>query len=185
MKVDPADFPRFAQLDVIANMQLLWALPDVYTIEALQPYIDATSFRYMYPAASLRNAGATLVGSSDWPVSTENPLLAIQTGVLRMNPETGLVLNAEGSRFSKASPADRKAIWKEHILQLQLFREVQEMLRRAGGRIDGDLVRETLILNLPQGNYEKEFATVVNWASYGDLFAYDDISGQISMQSED
>jgi hypothetical protein len=32
---------------------------------------------------------------------------------------------------------------------LQLFREVQEMLRRAGGRIDGDLVRETLILNLP------------------------------------
>jgi len=93
--VDPADFPRFAQLDVIANMQLLWAIPDVYTIEALQPYIDATSFRYMYPAASLRNAGATLVGSSDWPVSTENPLLAIQTGVLRANPDTGLVLNAE------------------------------------------------------------------------------------------
>lgn len=93
--VDPADFPRFAQLDVIANMQLLWAIPDVYTIEALQPYIDATSFRYMYPAASLRNAGAMLVGSSDWPVSTENPLLAIQTGVLRMNPDTGLVLNAE------------------------------------------------------------------------------------------
>ncbi|MGA0612423.1 amidohydrolase [Caldimonas sp. KR1-144] len=93
--VDPADFARFAQLDVIANMQLLWAIPDVYTIDALKPYIDAASFRYMYPAASLRNAGALLVGSSDWPVSTENPLLAIQTGVLRTNPENGLVLNAE------------------------------------------------------------------------------------------
>lgn len=93
--VDPADFARFSQLGVIANMQLLWAIPDVYTIDALQPYIDATSFRYMYPAASLRDAGALLVGSSDWPVSTENPLLAIQTGVLRTNPDTGLTLNAE------------------------------------------------------------------------------------------
>ncbi|MFT3956721.1 MAG: amidohydrolase [Piscinibacter sp.] len=93
--VDPADFPRFAALDVAANMQLLWAIPDVYSIDAVQPYIDPTSFRYMYPAASLRRAGALLVGGSDWPVSTENPLLAIATGVLRTNPDSGLVLNAE------------------------------------------------------------------------------------------
>lgn len=93
--VDPADFARFAKLGVAANMQLLWAIPDVYSIDAVQPYIDPTSFRYMYPAASLRNAGALLVGGSDWPVSTENPLLAIATGVLRTNPDSGLVLNAE------------------------------------------------------------------------------------------
>lgn len=93
--VDPADFPRFGALGVLANMQLLWAIPDVFSVDALQPYIDAASYRYMYPAASLRDAGATLVGGSDWPVSTENPLLAIATGVLRTNPDTGLVLNAE------------------------------------------------------------------------------------------
>jgi HAE1 family hydrophobic/amphiphilic exporter-1 len=93
-----------------------------------------------------------------------------------------VVLNAEGSRFNTASPADRKAIWREHILQLRLFREIQDMLRRADGHIDGDLVREILILNLPGTDYEKGFATFVNWASYGDLFAYDETSGQISIQ---
>lgn len=91
--VDPADIPRFAPLGVIANMQLLWAIPDVYSIDALQPFIDATAFQYMYPAGSLKKAGAMLVGGSDWPVSTENPLLAIEHAVLRANPETGQVLN--------------------------------------------------------------------------------------------
>jgi hypothetical protein len=79
-----------------------------------------------------------------------------------------VVLNAEGSRFIKASPADRKVIWREHILQLQLFRQIQDMLHRSGGHIDSDLVRETLILNLPELDYEKGFATFVNWARYGD-----------------
>lgn len=92
--VDPADIPRFAPLGIIANMQLLWAVPDVYTLDALQPYIDTTAFQYMYPAGSLKKAGAMLVGGSDWPVSTENPLLAIEQGVQRRNPETGQVLNA-------------------------------------------------------------------------------------------
>ena len=38
----------------------------------------------------------------------------------------------------QGEPADRKAIWREHILQLRLFRETQEMLRRADGPIDSD-----------------------------------------------
>jgi hypothetical protein len=90
------------------------------------------------------------------------------------------VLNDEGHRFIKASPTDRKAIFREHILQLRLFRDTQEMLHRAGGPIDSDMVREELILNLPGVNYEKGFATFVNWASHCDLFAYDDKTGQIS-----
>jgi HAE1 family hydrophobic/amphiphilic exporter-1 len=90
------------------------------------------------------------------------------------------VLNDEGSRFVKASPAQRRAIWREHLLQLPLFREIQDMLQRAGGPIDSDHVRETLILNLPGENYEEGFATVVNWASYGDLFAHDEQEGKIS-----
>jgi hypothetical protein len=92
-----------------------------------------------------------------------------------------VVLEDEGRRFIKASPAERKAIWRQHILQLRLFRETQEMLRRAGGPIDSDVVRETLILNLPGENYEKGLATIVNWASYGNLFAYDDMTGQITV----
>jgi predicted amidohydrolase YtcJ len=66
--VDPADFPRFAALGVAANMQLFWALPDVYTIDAVQPYMRPDRFELMYPAGSLLDAGAELVGGSDWPV---------------------------------------------------------------------------------------------------------------------
>jgi HAE1 family hydrophobic/amphiphilic exporter-1 len=95
-------------------------------------------------------------------------------------PQGQVVLNDEGSRFIKASPAERKAIWREHVLQVRLFREAQQMLRLAGGPIDSDIVRETIILNLPGADFEKDFATFVNWASYGALFAYDDKTGKIS-----
>lgn len=106
--VDPADFARFAQLGVYANMQLLWAQPDVYSIDAVQPYIDAASHRTMYPAGSLQAAGATIVGGSDWPVDAlpddpmpNQPLAATQAGVTRANNDPtdaahfGQVLHAE------------------------------------------------------------------------------------------
>ena len=100
---------------------------------------------------------------------------------LAITTKGDVALSVEGSRFTKASPENRKAIWREHILQLRLFREVQEMLRRAGGTIGSDLIQETFIFNLPEVDYEKGFATLVNWARYGDLFAYDETTEQLSM----
>jgi HAE1 family hydrophobic/amphiphilic exporter-1 len=93
-------------------------------------------------------------------------------------------LDHAGRHFVKARGADRKAIWRERILRLRLFLVTQEMLRRQGGPIDGELVRETLVLNLPEENYEKGFATFVDWARYGDLFAYDETTGQISIPGD-
>src|SRR5581483_11803360 len=83
---------------------------------------------------------------------------------------------------AKASPAERKAIWREHLLQLRLFWEMREMLQRAGGPIDSDLVREILILNLPGVDHEKMFATFINWTRYGELFGYDETTQQLSTQ---
>ncbi|MBK6862269.1 MAG: amidohydrolase [Ideonella sp.] len=104
--VDPADFARFAELGVIANMQLFWALPDVYTIDAVQPYLQPARHRLMYPAGSLVRAGALLAGGSDWPVDVfpwdpmpNTPLAAAFMGITRTNPIPddplyGQVLNA-------------------------------------------------------------------------------------------
>jgi hypothetical protein len=97
-------------------------------------------------------------------------------------PGRRVVLDPEGLRFVKASSAERKSIWCERILQLQLFRMTQDMLRREGGPIDSEVVRETMILNLPEENYEKGFTTFVDWAHYGDLFAYDEKTGRISAE---
>jgi len=96
-------------------------------------------------------------------------------------PRRQIVLDTEGRRFLKASRTERKAIWRDRILQLRLFKVTQDMLRRAGGPLDSEVVRETLILNLPEENHEKEFVTFMDWARYGDLFSYDETTEQISM----
>ncbi|HKS55344.1 MAG TPA: amidohydrolase [Steroidobacteraceae bacterium] len=85
--VDPADFPRFHELDVIASLQLQWAEPDNYTVEAALPYIGPQRQARLYPARSFIAAGATIAGGSDWNVSTFNPFEAIGTAVARNNPK--------------------------------------------------------------------------------------------------
>lgn len=104
--VHPDEFARFAPANVIANMQMFWALPDVYTIDSLSPYIDEQAHRTLYPAGSLKGAGAVIAGGSDWPVDSmpgdpmlNTPLRAIYMGVTRTNPlpdaHEGEVLNAQ------------------------------------------------------------------------------------------
>lgn len=85
--VDPEDIPRFARLDVIAALQLLWAVADPSTNEQVKPYIDATIYRWMYPARSMLDAGDVIAGASDWPVSTANPFAAIYQAETRSGPQ--------------------------------------------------------------------------------------------------
>ena len=84
--IDAADLPRFKQLDTIASLQLFWALPDNYSVEALLPYIGPERQQRIYPARSLVAAGATVAGGSDWDVSSFNPFEAMATGMSRTNP---------------------------------------------------------------------------------------------------
>ena len=58
--VDPADFPRFKELGVIADMQLEWAKREPATEGPLEPYLGPERYRYLYPAGSLHAAGATI-----------------------------------------------------------------------------------------------------------------------------
>jgi len=82
--VNPADFPRFKALAVIANFQLQWATSDPSYIEkATLPYLGPERSRYLYPARSLLDAGARIAGGSDWGVSTFNPFEAMEHAVTR------------------------------------------------------------------------------------------------------
>ena len=85
--VDPADLPRFAANDVIASLQLLWAQPDNYSIDAVQKYIGPERHARQYPARALANAKAVIAGGSDWDVSSFNPFEAMATAMSRRNPE--------------------------------------------------------------------------------------------------
>jgi predicted amidohydrolase YtcJ len=81
--IDPADFPRFKELGVIANFQLLWAERDPYIVSATLPYIGPARSRYLYPARSLRNAGAVIAGGSDWNVSSFDAFEAMEHAITR------------------------------------------------------------------------------------------------------
>jgi len=84
--VAPADVPRFRQLGVVADFQLLWASANRESIELVKPYVDAAIYSRQYPARSLLDAGATIAAGSDWYVSSPNPFLAIYQAETRKGP---------------------------------------------------------------------------------------------------
>ena len=83
--IHPDDHGRFAALNVVPNFQALWAVPDEWIIELNLPVVGLDRVHRMYPIASIAKSGATLVGGSDWNVSSLNPLDAIEVAVLRQD----------------------------------------------------------------------------------------------------
>lgn len=83
--IHPDDIPRFAELDVIANFQPLWAAYDDYIRELNIPAIGAERTSWMYPIQSVKDAGGMVAFGSDWSVSTANPFYQMETAVTRMD----------------------------------------------------------------------------------------------------
>ncbi|MFE0174113.1 amidohydrolase [Streptomyces sp. NPDC059002] len=81
--VDPADLSRFAELGVVACMQLQWASRNTWTMDALLPYIGAERHRWQYPARSLQKRRAALSGGSDWPVDPLQVWNQVRTAIDR------------------------------------------------------------------------------------------------------
>jgi NitT/TauT family transport system ATP-binding protein len=98
-------------------------------------------------------------------------------------PKRMVAFEPEGQRFVRANAEERKAIWREHLLRLRLFHDIYEVLQREPNHeIDKDFVLETIVMHMPQENYERTFATFIRWARFGDLFAYDEQTEMISLQ---
>jgi predicted amidohydrolase YtcJ len=81
--IDPQDLPRFRKLGVIADFQPLWAQEDPYMTQLTIPFLGPERARWIYPIHSVAKTGAVLASGSDWPVSTINPLAAIQVAMTR------------------------------------------------------------------------------------------------------
>jgi hypothetical protein len=81
--VHPGDVPRFAALDVTANMQGLWAAHEPQMDELTIPFIGPERTQRQYVFGDLLRSGARLAAGSDWAVSSANPLRAIHVAVNR------------------------------------------------------------------------------------------------------
>src|SRR5262245_18147691 len=79
-------------------------------------------------------------------------------------PKSLVMLESDGQRFVRASQEQRKAIWREQLLKLQLYREIFEALQKQPRHeIPRDFVLETFVLRLPQENCEKMWETFIRW----------------------
>ena len=84
----PKDIGRFRQLDVVANIQPLWATPeDTYISELTIPVVGPERTEWIYPFGAIAKSGAVIAHGSDWPVTTMNPFHAIQVAVTRRGPD--------------------------------------------------------------------------------------------------
>ncbi len=97
-------------------------------------------------------------------------------------PKQDIVLTAGGRRFVQADTEARKALWREQLLKLRLFQDVHALLQREEGEVDAGIVREMIIMALPLEKYEEVFETMVRWARFGNLFAYEDVADRLSLQ---
>ncbi len=84
---DPADVPRFAELDVVASFQPLWFYADTYITDLTEPRLGPERSRWLYPARSVAESGALVVAGSDWSVSSMDPLRAIEVALTRRSPD--------------------------------------------------------------------------------------------------
>lgn len=86
--VTDADIKRFAELDVVSNLQFLWMYNDpLCRLEAA--FIGEERAMAMYPAKNMLEAGCMISGGSDGAVTSYNPFEQIETGVTRNSPFPG------------------------------------------------------------------------------------------------
>lgn len=81
--VDETDIGRFAALDVIPNMQPLWAQMDALMTVLTIPRLGAERADRQYQMQTLNRSGAALAFGSDWPVSSGAPLDGIAVATSR------------------------------------------------------------------------------------------------------
>jgi predicted amidohydrolase YtcJ len=81
--IDAGDVARFAQLGAIASIQAVWADVSPELQALYQQRVGAARLARQYVFGDLAKAGAMLSGGSDWPVSTQNPMVAIEHAVRR------------------------------------------------------------------------------------------------------
>src|SRR5690606_15635598 len=85
--VTEEDARRFAEVDAVANLQMLWATHEDQLDTLTLPFLQEGAAARQYPFGDLKRSGARLAAGSDWPVSTADPLAAIHIAVTRVGPE--------------------------------------------------------------------------------------------------
>lgn len=105
--VDPADYPRFAQLDATPVLSFQWAKPAPDTVGALKDYMGPQRYALVEPQAVLQTAGARVAFGSDWPVDPLDQWFALKVAATRAAaPDAGAEYAGRLTRQTGMSVAD-------------------------------------------------------------------------------
>ena len=85
--IDPADLPRFKELDVIANFEPLWAQLANEQVVLTVPRLGQERADRQYPMATLLRSGTKISFGSDWPVTSPVPMEGIGVAITRQTDE--------------------------------------------------------------------------------------------------
>ncbi|MDB5935733.1 MAG: hydrolase [Massilia sp.] len=106
--VAPADYPRFARLDVTPVLSFQWGKPAPDTVGALKDYLGPARYATVEPQALLLDAGARVAYGSDWPVDPLDVWFALKVGVTRTAaPDAG---KAYAGRLTSQPGMSRAAV---------------------------------------------------------------------------
>lgn len=138
---DKEDYRLFGENNIIAAVQTFWHYKEPGFYEKIEiPALGKERCEKMYPLKSLRDNGAIITCSGDYPVSSvNNPLLGIQMGITRNDPDAEdmdkqeYLLNAQ-ERLSLAEMIEAYTANGAY----QLFREGKTGTLKEGK--DGDFI---------------------------------------------
>ncbi|HLO68717.1 MAG TPA: nitrate/sulfonate/bicarbonate ABC transporter ATP-binding protein [Holophaga sp.] len=87
-------------------------------------------------------------------------------------PKRSVQLTPLGRRFVQGGMDERKLIWRDQLMELKIFRVVQEMLELREGVLAREELIQEIASRLPMEDPEITFETIVAWGRFGELFAY-------------
>jgi predicted amidohydrolase YtcJ len=93
--IDPADLPRLAALGVVASLQPVAGVGVPGTPQ--EPILSRVGDKlpYAYAWQSIRETGAAVAFSSDWPVSPLDPFIGMQSAMTAVPPGPGCANQAQ------------------------------------------------------------------------------------------
>ena len=95
-----------------------------------------------------------------------------------------ITLTSLGEAFAEASILARKEIFASRLKRIPIFRWLQALLNLAGEQgVQWENIQATLEMEFPPEVANEQLETMVSWGRYAEMFAYDDDTGIIHLES--
>lgn len=91
-------------------------------------------------------------------------------------------LTEKGNEILRSGIKERRRIFREQLLKLDIFKNLIAYLQEKGGKVSREEIFEFLKQNLP-GDFNVNFKDIINWGRYANIISYDSENDEIELAS--